>query len=143
MKKETSNELTVLIADDDPDELFLYQRAISGYNRAVKLEFYHNGLQLVKALEEREFGEHINHSKDSTLVIMDLKMPFAHGTKILAHLKSNPETRDIPVYIFSNSDSAEDKSTALAAGAKNFYKKPSTFHDLKRIFKELLDQVPH
>jgi DNA-binding response OmpR family regulator len=66
------------------------------------------------------------------LLLLDIWMSGMDGSKICAHLKAQPRTKNIPIIIVSaNKDT---KSIALDCGADDFLSKPFDMH-------ELLDKV--
>lgn len=58
------------------------------------------------------------------LIILDITMPRMNGYEVLHHLKSAPETRDIPVLIQTASDTRETREKTFSAGATDFISKP-------------------
>lgn len=69
------------------------------------------------------------------IVILDLMLPKEDGFILLAKLKENASTANIPVLIFSNKDSQDDRKKAADLGAVGFFVKAMT--DLS----ELLDII--
>ena len=66
------------------------------------------------------------------VIILDLMMPGMDGWETLAQLKSNPESRDVPVIIFSVLGEDEDLEKARSMGAADYVTKPWTAKDLLR-----------
>lgn len=58
------------------------------------------------------------------LIILDITMPRMNGYEVLHHLKSAPETKDIPVLIQTASDTRETREKTFSAGATDFISKP-------------------
>ena len=58
------------------------------------------------------------------LVITDLEMPRTNGYELMAHLRQQPETRDIPVMVVTSRAGAKHKDRALKEGAAAFLVKP-------------------
>lgn len=58
------------------------------------------------------------------LIILDITMPRMNGYDVLHHLKSSPETRDIPVLIETASDTREARDKTFRQGATDFITKP-------------------
>lgn len=58
------------------------------------------------------------------LIILDLTMPRMNGYEVLHHLKSVPQTRDIPVLIQTASDTRETRDQTFKLGATDFLIKP-------------------
>ncbi len=68
------------------------------------------------------------------LVLLDLHLPDAHGFDVLAKLKANARTADIPVIVLSADATESQVSRLLAAGAISYLTKPI---DLPLLFAEL------
>lgn len=69
------------------------------------------------------------------VVILDLTLPGCSGLDILAELRATEATKHVPVIIFSNRDSAEDKERAKSLGANAFYIKAMT--DLSELMESI------
>ena len=61
-----------------------------------------------------------------SLIMLDLMLPDMRGNDVLVHLKDNPETKDIPVIIFSNLSEREEIDKAIRQGASAYLIKSST-----------------
>ena len=53
-------------------------------------------------------------------------LPVKNGFEILAELKADLELKKIPVIVFSNRDSQEDKQKTFSLGAERFFVKAMT-----------------
>lgn len=69
-----------------------------------------------------------------TAIVLDIKLPVFDGWMVLQAIKSNPETRHIPVLIISGSD---DKHFGMTLGAFDYYQKPLRDEDLENAFRDL------
>jgi CheY-like chemotaxis protein len=69
---------------------------------------------------------------------MDLEMPGIDGWEATRRLKSNPQTRDIPVIALSAHALAGAREKALAAGCDEFDTKPIEFDRLVGTMRRLL-----
>jgi CheY-like chemotaxis protein len=100
---------TVLITEDDPGILDALEIVFTrhGYNVSP----YANGTALLAD----------NFDKPDIFLI-DRQLSGVDGLDICRHLKANPDTRDIPVIIFSASPHVLNH--AIAAGADSFIEKP-------------------
>lgn len=61
-----------------------------------------------------------------TVVILDLMLPGSSGFEILEKMQAEPNLKSVPVVVFSNRDSSEDRQRATELGAKKFYVKAVT-----------------
>ena len=68
------------------------------------------------------------HAPD--LVLLDLHLPDIGGDEVLARLKGDPATRDIPVVVFSADATRRQTEELVAAGAQDYLTKPIRVADL-------------
>lgn len=72
------------------------------------------------------------------VIVLDIMLPGISGLDILGQLKSLPETKQIPVIMFSNRDEQADRKLAEKYGAEGFYVKAMTeLSDLVTIVQKL------
>ncbi|HYO55666.1 hybrid sensor histidine kinase/response regulator [Archangium sp.] len=71
------------------------------------------------------------------VIICDLEMEEMNGTELVAKLRSQPGTREIPVILVSANDSAGARSRGLSAGADGFLSKRECAAG--RLLSEVLD----
>ena len=72
------------------------------------------------------------------VILMDLEMPGIDGWEATRRLKSNPDTRDIPVIALSAHALAGSREKALAAGCDEFDTKPVEFDRLVATLRRVL-----
>src|SRR5258705_260380 len=94
--------LTVLVAEDDPHASELLTQYITGAGYTVRHAF--DGEQAVS----------MAHEIRPAAITLDIMLPKKDGWKVLAELKSHPQTRSIPVVIVSITD---DKQPGFGLGA--------------------------
>lgn len=86
-----------------------------------------------------EKGYALTKSARPDLVIMDIEMPVMSGIEATARIKSDPETADIPVIIFTSLGSEEDIRKAREAGCQGFLNKPVSKEALQKSINAALD----
>lgn len=119
----------VMLADDDPDDRDLFTEAINEYN--ADIDSVANGVQLMNALQKA------NELPD--LVFLDLNMPEKGGKECLREIRSDNKLKDLPVLIYSTSSSKKDIDETFELGANLYITKPSSFSELRRTIKNVLD----
>jgi two-component system, cell cycle response regulator DivK len=72
------------------------------------------------------------------LILMDLGLPGMDGWDATARLKSDPDTRHIPIIVLSAHAMPNDRHQALAAGGDDFDTKPVQFDRLLEKIETLL-----
>lgn len=102
----------VLIVDDVGGELFVCREHLEKLD-ALILEAS-NGQECLQLASSRSIH----------LVISDIHMPVMDGYTMLAKLKADPKTRQIPVIVLTSSASIESREKVLKLGADDFITKP-------------------
>ena len=100
----------LLVVDDEPDILEFLQ---------VILE--EEGYTVVTSVKG-EYLEQLHNGGLPHLILVDVLLSGKDGREIVKYLKSQEETKHIPVIMFSAHPSAEE--TARQAGAEDFLAKP-------------------
>lgn len=75
---------------------------------------------------------------DPSLILLDLNLPDLHGAKVLDMLKSDPETRNIPVIILSADATKKQMDEILKNGAIRYLTKPFNLVNMIGIFNSYL-----
>ena len=98
----------ILIVEDDPLIARLYQKSLSfeGYN----VEVARDGEEGLKKIAEN----------NPPLILLDIMMPKIPGFEVLDRIKSQEETKKIPVIVLTNLASPRDAETALSKGAVKY-----------------------
>ncbi len=132
------SEATILLVDDDPDDVLLVQRAVRKAKIANPLQVVDNGDDAVAYLAgEGRFADRERYPLP-VLVLLDLKLPRRSGLEVLAWLRSQPaEIRRIRVVVLTSSREASDINRAHELGANSYLVKPPTFDELIELIRTL------
>lgn len=123
---QESKSITILMADDDPDDQLLCAKALKESSPNTKLEFVDDGQQLIEYLKKNSDTADAD-SKQPAIVLLDLNMPKKDGREALKEIKSDPLLRKIPIIVFSTSKSDSDVDTTYDLGVNSFITKPLTY----------------
>lgn len=102
----------ILIVDDEPDVVSLIERTLKS-----------DGFEVVKAFDGIGALDLVSAEKPD-LVLLDLMMPMMSGYEVCQQIKSNPQTRDIPVVCLSSAHTPDARAHSLKAGAVELLTKP-------------------
>lgn len=102
-----------------PLKNILYIEDESFMGRTIINKLKENGFEAELALDG-ETGLSALDAKEYHLVLLDLILPKMDGFEVLKKIKENPKTKSIPVVVFSNQSTEEDKTRARELGAHDF-----------------------
>lgn len=130
MKNHEQQAITILMADDDPDDRMLTIRALKKGRLANHVETVGDGEELMDYLLRR--GEYADprSSPRPGIILLDLNMPRMDGREALREIKSHPDLRRIPVVVLSTSETEEDILRSYDLGVNAFVTKPVSFNGL-------------
>jgi CheY-like chemotaxis protein len=134
MKRET-RPITILMAEDDPDDRLLTQEALHESLVANGLRFVEDGVELLDYLHRRGKYADAADAPIPDLILLDLNMPRKDGREALAEIKGDPRLRHIPVVVLTTSKTEEDILRSYDIGASGFITKPVTFQGLVEAMK--------
>jgi len=77
------------------------------------------GYEMISALDG-EIGLRLAKDKKPDLILLDLVLPKIHGFEVLKRLKTDKETKDIPVIVLTNLEGIGDVDKALGLGATTY-----------------------
>lgn len=120
---------TLMIIDNDPDDLFIFCEAIKEVSIDIECIIFHDCIGIAGKTADK---------KKPDLIFLDLNMPFINGKECLKHIKNIRQLQDVPVIIYSTTRSLQEKDEALQLGASFFLTKPDTFDELVSSLKEIL-----
>lgn len=118
---------TILIVEDEPT-----------LQKALCIALEQEGYEVKSALEG-EIGLKLARESKPNLILLDLILPKMDGFEILAELKKDELTKEIPVIILTNLESSQDIEKALVLGAKTYLVKAN--YDLKNIIQKVKENI--
>jgi DNA-binding response OmpR family regulator len=102
----------VLVVDDEPDVVSLIERTLRA-----------GGFEVLKAYDGIGALDLVMTEKPD-LVLLDIMMPMMSGYEVCSQIKSNPQTKDIPVVCLSSAHTADARAQSLKSGAAELISKP-------------------
>lgn len=122
--QKSSCKGNILVVDDQPDSLEVLSIILESEDYQVRQAI--NAHVALKTIELQK----------PELIMLDVIMPEIDGYEVCKKLKSNPETKDIPVIFLSSLDRGIDKNKAFEVGGVDFILKPF-------MLEEVLARVAH
>lgn len=133
--KRQERTITILMADDDPDDCMLVRDALEEAGLINDLRFVEDGDELMDYLCRRGKYAEPSNSPRPGLILLDLNMPKKDGREALKEIKADPDLRRIPIVVLTTSQADEDILRTYDLGANSFITKPVTFESLLEVMK--------
>jgi CheY-like chemotaxis protein len=133
----TAKPITILMADDDPDDRQLAREAFEEAKLANDLRFVEDGVELLDYLHRRGKYADPASSPRPGIILLDLNMPRKDGREALQELKQDPRFRAIRVIVLTTSKAEEDILRTYNLSAASYITKPVTFESLVDVVKTL------
>lgn len=127
--------LTLLYADDDPDDLSLVADVLNEVAPHSRFIPARDGQAALDILSDETLRP--------DLIVLDLNMPRLNGRECLLQLKMSEALRGIPVIMYTTSSQSRDIEATLMGGAAGFITKPVSVQETKNIFGQLVRALPH
>jgi CheY-like chemotaxis protein len=129
----------ILIAEDNPDDVFLLKRALRRNGAESNVYIVEDGQEAIDYLRrEPPFDDRFKYPFPS-VIYTDLKMPRVSGLEVIRWLKEHPDCGVIPVIVFSASQQDEDIKQAYQLGANAYLVKPTTLDQLTEMIRVTME----
>lgn len=134
---DRSKPITILLADDDPDDRQLTKEAFEENHLANDLRFVADGEELMDYLHQRGKYAAPGAAPTPGLILLDLNMPRKDGREALREIKSDPRLKNIRVIVMTTSKAEEDVIRSYDLSAASYITKPVTFERLVEVIRAL------
>lgn len=128
---------TILLVEDNEDDVFLMRRALRKAGIANPLHVTTDGQQAIDYLSgtgrfaDRELFP-LPH-----IVFLDLKLPYVNGFEVLSWMRQQRSLDAVVVVVLTSSAESRDQDKAYALGARSYLIKPPTPEGLHEIFSSI------
>jgi len=129
--------MTILVAEDDPDDRALARDAFQEANVPNRLDFVEDGEELLAYLRNEGRYADARAFPAPGLILLDLNMPRLGGREALAEIKSDPALRHIPVVVMTTSKATDDVVASYQSGTNSYITKPASFQSLLEVVRAL------
>jgi CheY-like chemotaxis protein len=132
-----TEKATVLLAEDDADDVLLTHIAFEKARLANPLQVVRDGEEAIAYLKgEGRFADRTKYPFP-ILLLLDLKMPKLHGFEVLEWLRKEPLLRPLPVAVMTSSDHDPHVAKAYELGADSYLIKPPNAEALLALVQRL------
>ena len=132
-----NNEVEILLVEDNMNDAELTIRSLKKINLANKLFHVKDGEEALDFIFSRgEFASRQGNNKPK-IILLDIKMPKVDGIEVLRQIKSNNETKTIPVVIMTSSREEQDIVDSYNLGVNSYVVKPVNFEAFGKAISDL------
>ena len=132
-----TNEVEILLVEDNPNDVELTLRALTKHNLANKVHVVKDGAEALEYIfangsyAQRKVEDH------PKVILLDLKLPKVDGLEVLRRIKSDERTKVIPVVVLTSSKEERDLVESYKLGANSYITKPVDFDKFVESVSEL------
>ena len=127
----------ILLAEDNPDDVLLTQRAFKKSNIANEIIVVKDGQEALDYL----FAEGKYEGRDTSImpevILLDIKMPKMDGLEVLKIIREDLRTKHLPVVILTTSKEENDIVKSYCLGANSYIIKPMDFDQFVEAVRQL------
>jgi DNA-binding response OmpR family regulator len=116
----------ILVVDDDRDVAQSIELSLR--RRGYRVTLAHSGVEALKTLRRYR----------PDIVILDILMPGMSGLEVCRHLRTDPNTVELPIIFLTARGQEQDRIDGLRAGADDYLSKPFNLEELLLRVKAVL-----
>ena len=121
---------TILLVEDNPDDVTLTRRAFEKNNLSNDIEVAFDGVEALARLSDPERDV-------PSLILLDLNLPKIDGLEVLRRIRADGRTRIVPVVILTSSREEQDLIRGYLGGANSYIRKPVDFAQFIEAVRQL------
>ena len=127
----------ILLVEDNMDDILLTERAFALCHISENLLIMHDGQALLDFFQSQKINEDTLQGDKPSVILLDLNLPKISGLDILRMIRTNADTRMIPVIILTSSKEDRDISEIYRLGVDEYIRKPTSFSEFTQIIRRL------
>ena len=124
---ERKEERSILLVEDNPDDVELTLRALKQYNIRNEIAVVRDGAEALDYLFATGAYSDRDTSVMPAVIILDLKLPKVDGLTVLERMRADERTKLVPVVILTSSKEEQDMIKGYRLGANSYVRKPVDF----------------
>jgi len=127
----------ILLVEDNPNDAELTLRALMKNNLANRIDIVRDGAEALEYIFCTGAYAHRSIENSPKVILLDLKLPKVVGLEVLRRIKSDPNTKMIPVVVLTSSSEERDIVESYKLGVNSYINKPVNFEQFIKTVQEL------
>jgi len=124
---ERRKQIDVVVIEDSIDDRELTEFAMMQADDGIQVLHFKDGVDALNFIFGKKRYEGHEIQSRLKLVVLDLGLPTIDGLEVLRKIRSEKETKMLPVVILTSSKEQHDVSVAYELGANSYVVKPNGF----------------
>jgi two-component system response regulator len=131
------SEIEILLVEDNPDDLEMTLHALRAAKIANRIQIVRDGAEALDFIFCQ--GAFVARNMESTpkMILLDLKLPKVDGREVLARIKGDTRTKNIPVIVLTSSKEQNDVVESYNLGVNSYIVKPVDFDQFVASIQQL------
>jgi CheY-like chemotaxis protein len=126
--------IRIFLAEDNPADVYLIREALDQSGLHYTIDVAENG-----EIASRRILGYVDSATAPGLMILDLNLPRLSGGELLSLVRNSEALKEVPVVVFTSSDSPHDRELSARLGATLHLRKPSKLEDFLSIGSQFRD----
>jgi two-component system response regulator len=114
----------IILIEDNLQDIEMIVDAFKEHNMMYKVNVLHDGAEALDYFFGPQGCIYEASTQFPKLILLDLKLPKINGLDVLKRLKSDEQTRQIPVAVFTSANDDLSRIQSSALGANSYRVKP-------------------
>jgi len=131
----TAAKVEIVIVEDNPNDAELILRVFRKHNLANQVILLRDGAEALDFFFPPDGAARATAAV--RIILLDLKLPKVDGIEVLRRLKSQEQTRGIPVVVLTSSTEQRDLQDAYDLGVNSYVAKPIKFDEFAKAVADL------
>ncbi|MFY9252083.1 MAG: response regulator [Fuerstiella sp.] len=132
-----TDTVEILLVEDNPSDIKLAMHAFRKNNIANQVVVLRDGAEALEYLFCTDRYADRRGQHQPKVVLLDLKLPLIDGIEVLRRLKSDSETKSIPVVVMTSSSEERDMVESYKLGVNGYVQKPVDFEQFTNVVRQL------
>ncbi|MBD1834842.1 response regulator [Cyanobacteria bacterium FACHB-472] len=131
------NPKEILLVEDNPNDVELALLALRRNKISNHIHIARDGEEALNFIFRKGTFADRNLNNNPKLILLDLKLPKIDGLEVLQTIKSDPQTRKIPVVMLTSSCEECDIVDSYQLGVNSYIVKPVDFEQFTEAVRQL------
>jgi CheY-like chemotaxis protein len=134
---DQSQQVEILLVEDNPTDAELCIRALKKHNLANKLVWVKDGAEALDFIFGTGAYEGRSIADRPKVILLDLRLPKIDGLQVLRRVKTDERTKIIPVVVVTSSKEDRDIAESYQLGVNSYISKPVGFEEFAETMTRL------